>query len=252
MKKIAFIIPLILVTLLGCEKSASDEFDEANGNVVRKLVKNIVVVSAQNSSENKNITINYDSNYRLNTVSDGQQTSVFVYENGEISTITGQNDNLIIEDLYASPYDVYENGDVLEYDSKGNPIKLLVTEEIYNYNTGTYDVFDYTALISYDNKPNLFYYTLDSAGLIDVMDGVKLNFSANAQSPEIVMARALLPVNNPTDIVYKNQNGETVSTVAIDYVYDDDNYPSSATTTAVSIEDNDTSVYNTTITYINP
>ncbi len=235
-----------------CEKSTSDEFNDANGNVKIKLIKTISIVSAQNTAENKVITFSYDSSFRLNTVTDGDQTSVFVYENNKLATITGQNDNLTIEELYQSPYDAFDTGDVLQYDSKGNPIKLLFKEEKYDYNTGNYVIFDYTADVSYDEEHNPYYYTLEAGGLIEVMDDVKFNFSPNAQNPEIVLARKLLPLNNPSKLIYKNEDGSIVSQVLIDYVYDQDNYPTQATITATSLESGDTSVYTASYSYITP
>ncbi len=242
----------LFFSIVSCEKSSSDEFFDNNGDVKRKLVKTLSITSAQNSSEDKVINLSFDNNYRLNSITDGMQTSVFVYDNNELITITGQNDNLNIEELYNSPYDAFETGEVLQYDSKGNPIKILFKEERYNGNTGNYEIFDYTADISYDSEHNPYFYTLQAGGLIDVMDNVRFNFSPNPQSQEIVIARTLLPVNNPSKLVYKNESGEIVSQITVDYSYDNDNYPSSATVTVVSFESNNTSTYNTIFTYLIP
>jgi hypothetical protein len=134
--------------------------------------------------------------------------------------------------LYQSPYDAFETGEVIEYDSKGNPSILIFFEEEYNNTTETYDILEYRAELSYDDKPNLYYATLESAGLIEVMDQVKFNFSVVPQSQDIVRARMLLPVNNLTKIIYRDDQGELIFSINIDYVYDDQNYPSSATITS--------------------
>jgi hypothetical protein len=83
------------------------------------------------------------------------------------------------------------------------------------------------------------------------MDDVQLNFSMNPQVPEIVKARSLFPMNNPSQIVYKNEEGELIYTINISYVYDSENYPTSATVTNVSIEDSEESTYSAVFEYVN-
>ena len=96
---------LILIsslTIFSCsDDSVSDEFTDANGNVDVKLIESISVVSAQDSQENTNITISYTSDGQLNTITDGTETNIFVYDNNdELSNITGEGDNLNIEELW--------------------------------------------------------------------------------------------------------------------------------------------------------
>jgi hypothetical protein len=242
---------LSLFTLSCSEDSVSDEFDQANGNVQKKLMKSISVISAQDSQENKNISLSYTSDGHLNTINDGSETSIFVYnDNNELLNITGGDDNLNIEKLYDSPYDAFETGDVTEYDSNGNPKKIEFFEETYDYYSNTYTTDVYTANISYDDEHNPYFYTLEAGGIIDVLDGVQLNFSMNPQVPEIVKAKKLFPVNNPSQIIYKNEEGEIEYTINVNYVYDNENYPTSATVTSVSIEDSQQTTYSATFDYV--
>ena len=83
------------------------------------------------------------------------------------------------------------------------------------------------------------------------MDGVQLNFSLNPQIPEIVQARILFPLNNPSQIIYKNEEGETIYTINANYIYNNENYPTSATITAVAVEDSEQSTYSAVFEYVN-
>ena len=254
MKKQKSLIALLCISLftLSCsEDSVSDEFNDANGNVQVKLIESISIVSAQDSQENKNILLSYTSNGLLNTITDGIETSIFVYDNNnDLSNITGEGDNLSIEELYESPYDAFETGEVIEYDDNGNPRKIEFYEEEYDFNTDSYITKNYTAEISYDDTHNPYFYTLEAGGIIEVLDGVELNFSMNPQVPEIVQARLLFPVNNPSQIIYKNEEGEIIYTINVNYVYNNENYPTSATVTAVSIEDSEQSTYSAIFEYV--
>lgn len=248
---LTILLCISLITLSCSEDSVSDEFDNANGNVQEKLIESISVISAQDSQENKNISLSYTSNGYLNTITDGIETSIFVYgDNNELFNITGGNNTLNIEELYESPYDAFETGEVIEYDNNGNPKKIEFFEEEYDYQSDTYMTKIYTAEVSYDNVHNPYFYTLEAAGIIDVLDGVQLNFNMNPQVPEIVQARLLFPVNNPSQIIYKNEEGEILYTINVNYVYDNEHYPTSATVTAISIEDSEQSTYSATFEYV--
>jgi hypothetical protein len=254
MKKTIYSISVLCISILtfSCsDDSVSDEFENANGNVQEKLVKSLSIISDQDHQENKNIRLSYSSNGLLNTITDGNETSIFVYENSELRNITGSGDNLNIEELYESPYDAFETGEVMVYDDNGNPKKIEFFEEEYDYNSGDYTTKIYTADVFYDNTPNPYFYTLVAGGIIDVLDDVQLNFSLNPQVLEIVQARMLFPVNNQSQIIYKNEEGEIIHTININYDYDNENYPKSATITAVSVEDSEQSTYYAVFEYVN-
>lgn len=254
MKKQTTLIIILFISLftLSCsDDSVSDEFDDANGDVQEKLIASISVSSAQDSQDNNTITFLYTSDGYLNTISDGTETTVFIYDDSnELSNITGENENLNIEELYESPYDAFETGDVIEYDDNGNPKKIEFLEEEYDYQSNTSFTKTYTAEVAYDNVHNPFFYTLKAGGIIDVLDNVQLNFSANPQAPEIVQARLLFPVNNISQIIYKNEEGEIVYTINVNYVYDDENYPTSATVTAISTEYSEQNAYSVVFEYV--
>lgn len=254
MRKSIYILSLFCVNILtfSCiDDSVSNEFEEANGKVEKKLIKSITLTSAQDSEESGSFQFSYTTDGALNTISNGEDTSIFVYDGAELSNVTGGGDNLNVEELYESPYDAFETGNVLLYDINGNPKRIEFFEEEYDYNSGSYTLQVYTAELNYDDAHNPFFYTLEAGGIIDVLDGVKLNFSVNPQVPEIVQARMLFPVNNLSQIIYKNEAGEIMYTINVNYVYDTDNYATSGTVTAVSKIDGDQSTYAIQFDYVN-
>lgn len=242
----------LILTFSCSEDSVSDEFINANGNVHGKLISTVAISSAQDPQENRIISLSYTSDGALNTIDNGVETGIFIYSNDDkLTNITGGSDNLNILELYESPYDAFEKGEVLIYDDNGNPKKIEFYEEEYDYNSGTYVTKIYTADITYDDTHNPYFYTLKAAGIIEVLDGVKLNFSINPQVPEIVQARMFFPVNNPSQIIYKNEEDELVYTINANYVYDNENYPTSATVTKVSIEHSEQHTYSAIFEYVN-
>ncbi|MFK7833265.1 MAG: hypothetical protein AB8B52_08315 [Winogradskyella sp.] len=249
---------LSLVVFMSCEDSASEEFDDANPDAVARLIETVAVVSAQDPSENTTITVNYDANNRVSSITDGVDSSIFVYSNNELSNISGQGDNLNIEELYESPYNAFETGEVTQYDDNGNPTTITFYETEYDWSSNTDIELEYTAEITYDANPNPYFYTMQAAGIIAVLDNVELNLSMNPTSAEVIQARLLLPLNNIVSISYKDENGELVFNLAADYVYNSDNYPVSGTVTGTSYDEDfdgqpetETSIYSAQYTYRN-
>jgi len=239
MRRLLFLSTISITFLASCDNdSVSDEFDNANGNTVKKLIERVEFDPAQIDEEDQVFTVNYDANNKVTSASSGVGTVVLEHGNNELSTITGDGDPFSISELYQDPYDAFETGEVLEYDQSGNPVSVLVFDMYYEYNptTGMYEEFveEYTATIAYDATPNPYFYTFEAAGLIEVLDRVQLNFSMMPQSSEILRARALFPLNNIKSITYKDEDGVTLGAVKMDYVYDADNYPTTATITVES------------------
>ncbi|MEP2056522.1 MAG: hypothetical protein ABJJ05_01865 [Maribacter litoralis] len=239
----------IAILNFSCDDSTSDEFEEVNGNVETKLISSINVGSAENSDDNTSIIFSYNSEQQLNSIFDGTETTNFIYEDGDLSNVSGNVDNGNVEELYDSPYDAFETGQVEEYDDNGNPSVIKFIEYDYDYMTGEEEVVYYTAEISYDDKPNPFFKTAEAAGLIDVMDQIRLNFAAAPQAEEIVRAKALFPNNNPSQVLYKNEDGEIEYTINMSYTYDGD-YPTTATVSTVSEYSDENETYVTTFTYL--
>lgn len=248
-----FLIIFSISILTSCnEESVSDDFEEVNGDVAVKLMESISVSDAEDSSDYTTVTMYYTNDGKLNTISDGSETTVFVYDNdNKLTRITSDGDNLNMEELYESPYDAFDTGEVVEYDDNNNPkkIEFLVEECIDDYWCDEYEVKIYTAELSYDDAHNPFYHTFNAGGIIDVLDNVELNFGSS-QSPEIVKVKDLFPMNNLSQIIYKNEEGEPLVSLNINFSYDDENYPTSATITAVDIEESEQSVSSVIFTYI--
>ncbi len=259
------IILILVLALLTCcsENSVTEEFNNANGdgsgnnggdnsggNVPSKLITKIIGTSVQDPSENITLFVSYDANDRVSSVSSGDEASVLVYNNGSLSTVTSSGGTPFnVEDLFASPYDAFEIGQVLQYDNNGNPINIAFIEEVYDSNSNSYITVQYTAEIFYDDEPNPYFYTLQAAGVIEVLDGVELNFSLNPTNPEIVQARALFPLNNINRIIYKDENSVVLFEILVDYVYNSVDHPITATVTATDVVENIISVYTLAYTY---
>lgn len=249
--KLQITLLTVLAVFMSCsEDSATDEFNAANQNASVKLITNLSVVSAQDASENQSVTINYNGNNQVANITDGVETSFLVYDNDNLTNVTGEGETLNVEELYQSPYDAFETGEVLQYDSNMNPVSIRFLEEEFDFFNNTMNVVEYYAEIEYDATPNPFFYTLEAAGIIDVLDNVDLNFSMDVQAPEIVQARLLLPTNNIKKITYKDEDLTPIYQIVANYVYDAQNYPSTGTVTSTDLEDDSISVYTTTFTYM--
>lgn len=252
MKKISYLAATVLVSLLtaNCEDSVSDDFEDANGDVVEKFIQSVAIVPGQDFEVDANIVASYDTDGVLTSVTDGDDTVTFAHANGELTSIQGSSDPLNVEELYQSPHNAFEVGEVIAYDDNNNPKTIRFFEEESDSETDQVVIKEYTAEISYDDTPNPYFFTLQAGGIIDALDNVQLNLSAVPQAPEIVQARVLFPVNNISKIVYKDEEGETIDTVTAAYVYDKDNYPTSATITIVSSEEPGQLQYSATFKYV--
>ncbi|MGB2128353.1 MAG: hypothetical protein ACPHXR_02640 [Flavicella sp.] len=167
---------------------------------------------------------------------------------------------------YGSLNSIKEEGEssvVFLYDAEDNLKNIygdidetLNVEELNEYNSdlGYYEYYYvdkiYTASLSYDDAPNPFYYTLKSAGIIDILDNVDLIMSSSLKVEEIVKARKLFPVNNLSKIAYKDEEGNLLYTINLKYIYDSKDYPTSVMVTATDGEDGEIeSVISTKFTY---
>ncbi|CAM1360553.1 conserved exported hypothetical protein [Tenacibaculum litoreum] len=227
--KYVFAIGLGVALLTSCSSSASDDFDEVNGEAKKKRLKTV----AATNQENETITTQFMYNAEKELVSisgtNGTDATLINYNNnGSTIKVTEDSDpseSLSIEELYQSPYNIYETGMALEYDSNKNPSKVLFQVEVYDWETEMNVVKSYTAEMFYDDKPNMYFSTLESAGVIEILDGVDVSFGVNPQASEVIKARRLLPLNNVTKIIYKDADDNVIGTLTVDYTYDSDGYP---------------------------
>jgi hypothetical protein len=241
MKNKLFTISLLMAVFMSsCTDSASDEFDDANENAEARYIKTIT--SSSPGDEPSTATINYDASGKVTNISDGDESSTFVYENNNLTSVTGEGDLFQISQLYQAPYEAYDVGQVLEYDAKGNPTKIRLFEENIN---GVIEEF--SASVTYDTAPNSLFHTLKAAGIIDVLDNIRLNLNMQNMPQQIVRAKVLLPVNNPTRVVIKDIRDAVVSTTVTNYTYNSFNYPTSAV--ATTTEQGNIETTNFTFTY---
>lgn len=230
------------VALTSCSGDSSDDFEDSNGNVAHKYITNITTVPSGGSGDTRVFNVIYNNEGKVVQTTEGAESSTFYYQGGNLDHISGHNDVLAVTDMLASPYEAYEYGRVLQYDNNGNPIKVQLFKRDYYGDI----IEEFEGEITYENKPNPFFFTLEAAGLIDVLDDMDLNFSLVPQSEELVKAKTLLPVNNPKKVVVKNLQGQIQRTVVATYQYDSDNYPTSALVVDSSAE---YGVYTNTVMY---
>lgn len=231
--------PLLFASLIAglCLSSCSSDDSPSPITSTEKYISSVSSTNSDNS--NNTLSVQYNSAGQVTSVSDGENISTFFYSGSGLTTVSDNSgdDPFQISELYQDPYDGYEIGEVLDYDNNGNPIKLRLFERDEETNE---IIEEYEGTITYDNKPNPFWYTLEAAGIIDVLENVELNFSATPQAQEIVMAKQLLFVNNPKSFVVKHLNGTIAAQVNATFVYGSDGYATSGTFTS-SNEDGESS-----------
>ena len=219
--------------------------DDASDNLssTARYIKTVNVVNTEEGT-NETLTVNYDGDGRVSNVTDGFESSTLVYDDGQLTTITGDSEPFSMSELYQAPYDGYEFGEVLEYDSNDNPTLL----RLFDISDEDGSTIEYRGEITYDSETNPFLHTLDKAGILDVLDNIDLNFSSTVTSEELVSAKLLLPSNNPKRMLVKTLANEVVADVVANYVYNAAGYPTSATFTTTT--DEDVSVSSATYTYL--
>lgn len=252
--KFLSIFALALLCCFSCsDDSTSDSFIDDNPDAISQLISSISVVSAQDPSENRTITINYDTDNRVTNVSDGVDTGIFAYENGDLANVASNGDVFSVDELYEAPYDAFETGEVITYNSDGNPVLLRFFETEFDWDLNMEVTEEYRAEIEYETQLNPYFYTIQAAGGIEIMDNVQFNFSANPNAPQIVQAATLFPSKNIKKMTYRDLDGNVLAEVTADYVYNANNYPTSGTVTATEFDDFDgdsTSIFSLTYSYL--
>ena len=212
-----------MVVMSSCsdDTTLEQDFEEANDNlvVVEKLITRIETSHYSGYDDDLLFLINYDENNKVTSASDGESTFFLNYDNTtDLEAIISDNYILNISKFYQVPYDAFETGEVLEYDDFGNPIEILV------YNDGI-DSETLIGKIFYDPNPNPFFYTLKSAGVIDLLEGININFGIGLSNQYVSSARQLLPNNNISSMIFKDANNQIQVEIYFNYDYDDDGYP---------------------------
>lgn len=219
-----------LLSLASCSDDSSDEFNRANGDVAKKYITNLNYTDLSSPQDSKNFTVTYDADGKVIKASDGVEISVFSYSGSDLQKISDSNDVLAMTELTQPHHKAYEIGEVITYDNVGNPVMLRAFDRYYDGSISE----EYRVEINYDDKPNPFFYTLEAAGIIKVLDNVNLNFSMTPQAEQLVKAKLLLPLNNPQKVIVRSLDGTVKSEVTTSYVYGKDKYPTSATFTEVN------------------
>lgn len=228
--KIIFAGTILALFLISCEKSLDEGFENANKNVKKKYVKQLHVTYPNEPKYNKSYVINYGGENRITSVTDGEESHFFNYgTDGDLLSITGGEESFEMSHFYQAPYDVFEEGNVLEYDDKGNPKKIEVFLGSNNTSVAIGEIL-------YDPNPNPFYYTLKAAGIIGVIDQVDLNIGTPT-SPSIVKAKKMLPFNHYRSMIFFSSAGQIVMDIQFDTIYDEEGYVKQTTITSIGQEE---------------
>lgn len=248
MKKI-ILSTSVLFALISC--SNDDGYTDEHANQAKKYITKMESVIDGNT---ENVILNYNNNGKIVSYTDGREIGILSYDNnGELAYISGDGDQLIMDEVFSEIHDAYELGKVLRYDAKGNPIELELKDSHWEWDEVNYDYHEVIeinkAYITYDDKPYFMYNTLDAAGIIRALDKTRLNFNLNITAQDLIIAKTLLPVNNVSKIEVKDSNNRLMQKITLSYDYSSDNYPASIFMTSVA--DGEVEAKTINITYKN-
>ena len=163
MKHILYFCCLSLA-LFSCSKSLDEGFDEANPNIKEKLVDHITVSTTDKHVYTGSYYFSYDGDNNLTNITNDEGTIFFNYDSeSNLTKITGNRDDLLVSDLYQSPYNLFEDGKVKSYDENGNPR----TVEVYDAKTVKRHNMLYGE-IWYYKEPNPLFFTMKEGGKNEV------------------------------------------------------------------------------------
>lgn len=239
-----FLSALAVVSFFAFTGCSDDDSSETLSNTTKRYIESLEVTSAEDVTKNRSLFITYDAEGRVNSATDNTDTILFTYNGTALTNITGGGEDVIMDDVTTTVYDGYEFGEVLDYDNEGNPISLRL---FTRYEWDNTIEASYVATVTYDQNPNPYFYTLEAAGLIEVLDNVDLNFSMTPESEQLIKAKLLLPVNNATKVVIRDEDTQEVrEELTAVYQYNSASYPTSATITE---KDNNNFIHNFTAVY---
>ncbi|SHI62908.1 hypothetical protein SAMN04487911_10410 [Arenibacter nanhaiticus] len=241
MKRIIYLMTIFTISLLAtsCEEDAiSYGLKDDNGQEVgqKNILQAITISSVEDPQEDKSVVVSYFTDGPLGPITKKVIPSFLIYKDDGIINVTGEGSSAIIEELYKTPSKVYETGEVLQYDAHGNPERIKFYEEEFDEQLNKDITKAYTAEISYDKTHNPLFYTLQAGGIISILEDLKLNFNLSSKITEILRAKIPFPIHNPSQITYKDEDGETLHILRAKYVYDEESYPTSATITSTYFE----------------
>jgi hypothetical protein len=239
MKRSPLFISILFTVLLfsSCSQSLDSDFNEANGQIVKKHIVKVQIFNPDNMKEHLTYVIEYDKKNKVESISDGTSSGLLLFNTqDELNRVESDEKSFDINKLFLTPYDAFEYGNVLEYDDNLNPKIIEVFED-------GFDSEILTGVISYEDMPNPYFYTLEAAGIIDVHEKIDFNFGFS--KPNIVNASLLLPNNNISSMIFKDNEGNTVYELNNDCTYDDNDYLIRADANIVT----DNEIYNYTVLY---
>ncbi|WP_294736596.1 hypothetical protein [uncultured Flavobacterium sp.] len=224
-----FLSALAVVSFFAFTSCSDDDSSDVLSGETKRYIESLEVTSNDDPTKNRSLHITYDNEGRVNTATDNTDAISFSYDGNNLSNITGGGEDVVMGNVMTTIYDGYEFGEVLIYDDAGNPISL----RLFKRNDWDNSISaSYIATVSYDSNINPYFATLEAAGIIEVLDNVDLNFSMTPDAEELVKAKLLLPVNNGTKVVIRDEDtNEVTSEVTVVYQYNSDNYPDSAVIT---------------------
>lgn len=237
MKRIILgVLTLSVLSFVGCSS------DDNNSSIPKpnEHVKYLATITGYNVNDPSDKTItafNYSDKNKLVSLNmyevgyeNEADTFDFIYgKDGRLEQATDGYKPLLVSTGLGFKDEAYKIGKVVAYDSNANPAKLQVYYDEYNEKTHKNETKQGTVTIKYDNKPFFAFHTLRAAGVIQALDGVKLNFNAPTEAPQLKLAKELLPNTNPINVVFYLEDGTELTNSTITYTYDNEGYPTEFT-----------------------
>lgn len=228
-------VSLLVIAFAGCSKDSSSKKADPN-----EYIKYITKISGHELSDTnyqsivhftydeRNRMVNMISSQLKDGVEDDFETNSFSYEqSGKLDKVSSGNTETLVSTILPNKDEAYKIGKVLAYDSYLNPSKLMFFYDEF-LGKGNTVVKQGTVDIKYDDKPFFAFHTFRAAGIIQALDGIKLNFASPTQAPQLKLAKEIMPNTNPIEITYKNEEGVVLSHINITINYDTENYPVSS------------------------
>lgn len=241
MKRIVLgVFALSVLSFVGCSSDDNNSsIPKPNEHV--KYLATITGYDVEDISEKLVTTFSYsDKNklvslksYEVGYETDSDAVSFTYGQDGRLENVSDGAEVTLISSILPYKDEAYKIGKVLTYDSNANPSILQVYYEEYNEKTHKNETKQGTITIKYDNKPFFAFHTLRAAGIIQALDGVKLNFNAPTEAPQLKLAKELLPNTNPINVVFTLEDGTEVTSSTITYTYDNEGYPTEFTVVQV-------------------
>lgn len=225
---------LLIFVFPSCEDNMTEEFEEINGDVEARLLSSVLITNLSTQELGSSVLFSYSSDNRLISITNNNEITFFIYDvDGTLEEVRTQSEGSVFRDeILQGPLSITnfvgtDSPVEIQTDNNGNPTRLTYLESSYDNATQQIVYEEVYYEITYDNKPNPYFFVVQSAGMSELLNTVNLNLGIGDQNPDLVLARTLFPNNNPSSIRHWREDGTEVFRVTAVYDYDGD-FPVSA------------------------